>query len=350
MAAAEAAISNPLLDETSMRGARGLLISITGGRDLTLIEVDEAATRIREEVDGDANIILGATFEESLEGIIRVSVVATGIDRAAQAEMDRNDQSRIHAVSRPAASAPAPQPATPPAPRVLATATAPRPATTPVRATAAPVAPAYAPAPAVAGRIVKGGVAIEPLQPAAHYTDTMIEEDFRTALEDELSVQSAEFIPPAPELPDAAFASTRMPEVEDFPPMVQSELQSRGAQRAPVHEERGPIGLLRKLAHGFGVREEAHHETHEQAVPQRQAAPQGVRQEPQAHVVRQRQAAQPAAGQNGGHPGGIGRVDDNPFAPRRAALDRTGRINPSERPVHEDDQLEIPAFLRRQSS
>ena len=64
-----------------MKGARGLLISITGGRDLTLYEVDEAATRIREEVDQEANIIVGATFDESLDGIIRVSVVATGIDQ-----------------------------------------------------------------------------------------------------------------------------------------------------------------------------------------------------------------------------------------------------------------------------
>ena len=79
--AAEAAIANPLLDESSMKGAKGLLISITGGNDLTLFEVDEAATRIREEVDADANIILGATFDETLDGIIRVSVVATGIDR-----------------------------------------------------------------------------------------------------------------------------------------------------------------------------------------------------------------------------------------------------------------------------
>src|ERR671921_940884 len=84
--AAEAAIANPLLDDVSMKGARGLLISITGGRDLTLYEVDEAATRIREEVDPDANIILGATFDESLEGIIRVSVVATGIDHALLAQ------------------------------------------------------------------------------------------------------------------------------------------------------------------------------------------------------------------------------------------------------------------------
>ena len=81
--AAEAAIANPLLDDVSMKGARGLLISITGGSDLTLYEVDEAATRIREEVDQDANIIVGATFDESLEGIIRVSVVATGIDHVA---------------------------------------------------------------------------------------------------------------------------------------------------------------------------------------------------------------------------------------------------------------------------
>ena len=80
--AAEAAIANPLLDEVSMKGARGLLISITGGNDLTLYEVDEAAGRIRQEVDEDANIILGATFDESLDGIVRVSVVATGIDHA----------------------------------------------------------------------------------------------------------------------------------------------------------------------------------------------------------------------------------------------------------------------------
>src|ERR1700759_5004325 len=82
LTAAEAAISNPLIDDASMKGARGLLISITGGKDLTLYEVDEAATRIREEVDQDANIIVGATFDETLDGIIRVSVVATGIEQA----------------------------------------------------------------------------------------------------------------------------------------------------------------------------------------------------------------------------------------------------------------------------
>ncbi len=77
--AAEAAISNPLLDDVSMKGAQGLLISITGGEDLTLFEVDEVATRIRNEVDNNANIILGATFDSNLEGSVKVSVVATGI-------------------------------------------------------------------------------------------------------------------------------------------------------------------------------------------------------------------------------------------------------------------------------
>ena len=78
--AAVAAISNPLIEDPSIKRASGLIVSITGGRDLTLFEVDEAASRIRDEADPDANIIVGATFDESLEGIVRVSVVATGID------------------------------------------------------------------------------------------------------------------------------------------------------------------------------------------------------------------------------------------------------------------------------
>ena len=78
--AAEKAIANPLLDEISLRGAKGVLINITGSHDLTLFELDEAANRIREEVDPDANIIVGSTLDTSMEGTMRVSVVATGID------------------------------------------------------------------------------------------------------------------------------------------------------------------------------------------------------------------------------------------------------------------------------
>jgi cell division protein FtsZ len=87
--AAEAAISNPLLEDTSMAGARGLLINITGGDDMTLFEVDQAANRIREEVDDEANIIFGSAIDETLTGKIRVSVVATGIDTPSQRTAER---------------------------------------------------------------------------------------------------------------------------------------------------------------------------------------------------------------------------------------------------------------------
>jgi cell division protein FtsZ len=97
--AAEAAISNPLLEDVSMKGARGVLINITGGADMTLFEVDEAANRIREEVDPDANIIFGSTFDESLSGRMRISVVAPGID----AEIAKEARPAISLVSsRPA--------------------------------------------------------------------------------------------------------------------------------------------------------------------------------------------------------------------------------------------------------
>ncbi|MDA8653921.1 cell division protein FtsZ [Alphaproteobacteria bacterium] len=91
--AAEAAISNPLLEDVSMSGAQGILINITGGQDMTLYEVDAAASRIRQEVDSDANIIIGSTFDEALSGIMRVSVVATGIE-AAKASRPVSDEDR----------------------------------------------------------------------------------------------------------------------------------------------------------------------------------------------------------------------------------------------------------------
>jgi cell division protein FtsZ len=105
--ASEAAISNPLLEDTSMSGARGLLINITGGDDLTLFEVDQAANRIREEVDEEANIIFGSAIDPELQGRIRVSVVATGIDSPAQAERERP---RLVAVGGGAMPAPTPIP------------------------------------------------------------------------------------------------------------------------------------------------------------------------------------------------------------------------------------------------
>ncbi|MCA0921120.1 cell division protein FtsZ [Pseudooceanicola nanhaiensis] len=119
--AAEQAIANPLLDEISLRGAKGVLINITGGNDLTLFELDEAANRIREEVDPDANIIVGSTLDTTMDGRMRVSVVATGIDasesvqdipvpRRKLAEPLRQPEAIEAEVVQEAAPAPAPQP------------------------------------------------------------------------------------------------------------------------------------------------------------------------------------------------------------------------------------------------
>jgi len=112
--AAEAAIANPLLDDVSMRGARGVLINITGSTDLTLFEVDEAANKIREQVDPEANIIFGSTFDHELDGKMRVSIVATGIDAEARQEVRStpslsvisNDSSLRRPEPAPAAAAP----------------------------------------------------------------------------------------------------------------------------------------------------------------------------------------------------------------------------------------------------
>jgi cell division protein FtsZ len=146
--AAQKAISNPLLDDVSMMGAKGVLINITGGFDMTLFEVDEAANRIRDEVDPDANIIFGSTFDESLTGRMRVSVVATGIDAAAMA------QPKPTVISL-AANRPAARPVVQSAPRTEGTAALKteavamaQPVAQPIVAEAAPAPAAQAPAPA----------------------------------------------------------------------------------------------------------------------------------------------------------------------------------------------------------
>jgi cell division protein FtsZ len=147
--AAEAAISNPLLEDVSMKGARGVLINITGGPDMTLFEVDEAANRIREEVDPEANIIFGSTFDDKLAGRMRISVVATGIDAEALAQAQAKPV--IQLVSdrgRGNAAAPA-EPAA-----AAATPAAPAPATA--------AEPVPAQADAIETAAVKGGAFIAP--------------------------------------------------------------------------------------------------------------------------------------------------------------------------------------------
>jgi cell division protein FtsZ len=157
--AAESAISNPLLEDHSMKGAKGVLINITGGLDMTLHEVDEAANRIREEVDADANIIFGSTFDASMQGRMRVSVVATGIAAMASQQPAPNylslDMNRPMQTGQPALSrAPAA-----PVGRVVMPAAA--------SAPIAPVMPVPAPAPMQAATVAAAAVATAPVPTAA---------------------------------------------------------------------------------------------------------------------------------------------------------------------------------------
>jgi cell division protein FtsZ len=309
MAAAEAAIANPLLDETSMKGAKGLLISITGGRDLTLFEVDEAATRIREEVDQDANIILGATFDEALEGVIRVSVVATGIDKAAVDIAVPPIQ--LRQPMKPAAR-PAPQAVHAPVQEV------------PMSRAADPVAEAIRMAEAHA---------VEMAQPR----HSQPAEDFRpqSRLFQAPPAAAAPAEPvsmpaPAPtmvrEHVAPAMVQPRMPRVEDFPPLVKAEVEAAQNVRAADHEDRGPMGLLKRLTNGLTRREEE--------VSRLQPA-----------QPREAKLLQPAPEARR-----MGSQDPQLYAPRRGQLDEHGRPVQQQRPTQEEDQLEIPAFLRRQAN
>jgi cell division protein FtsZ len=304
MAAAEAAIANPLLDETSMKGAKGLLISITGGRDMKLFEVDEAATRIREEVDQDANIILGATFDEELEGVIRVSVVATGIDKSA----DQIAAAPIQIRQQPR---PVARPAEP-------RAAAPQPAPAPVQPVQQPVAREHVEH--VSDPVAEAIRAAEaaPLEPRQHAADGF-------------QPQSRLFTPAQPQpvrqqpmqqaTPVAAQPAPRMPRVEDFPPVARAELAQHAPQ--PEHDERGPMGLLKRLTNGLARREEE---------PRLQPA------QPREPKLREA-SPEPRRLQ-----------DPQLYAPRRGQLDEHGRLAAQPRAAHEDDQLEIPAFLRRQAN
>ncbi len=113
--AAQNAIQNPLLDEVSLKGAKAVLVNVTGGLDMTLLEVDEAANAITDQVDPEANVIFGAAFDPALEGSIRVSVVATGMDGASIAAIEPQRTTRVNATAKPlivdqAPAAPAPAP------------------------------------------------------------------------------------------------------------------------------------------------------------------------------------------------------------------------------------------------
>ena len=331
LTAAEGAINNPLIDDASMKGARGLLISITGGKDLTLYEVDEAATRIREEVDQDANIIVGATFDESLEGIIRVSVVATGIDHAnaprqqqpAESALKelagklRSDSKRIADRIERAVPAVATTAAAPPTPMSASVAAV-------ESAAHAAVAAAILPPTAIED------VSIRPMPMKPSLFESVGESPQAEP------PTPASFIPPAPE---RMARQPRMPRIDELPLPAQNEIRAQRGELAEEHPEQRRMSLMQRLASvGLGRRTE-------EAAPQ---PPQAARQMPQFERPPQRPTARQPEGRHAeGRPG----EPVSEYA-RRAApqgLDPHGRPTP----VHnspEEDQLDIPAFLRRQSN
>jgi cell division protein FtsZ len=360
LTAAEAAIANPLIDDSSMKGARGLLISITGGKDLTLFEVDEAATRIREEVDQDANIIVGATFDEALDGLIRVSVVATGIEHAQIAARG------MSAPPAPATPAPTPAPNAAPenrladltarlradnqrlaeraakleaqAPAATAQAVAPQRHPQNVeRAALAAIAAAVAePTPAPAQPASYGDVMVRPIaQKPSLFPD---HDSLRTQPEEPASLPET-FIPQAAER--APVRTPRMPKFDELPMPAQAEIRQARADsqiRSDVEDDHPQkrMSLLQRLANvGLGRRDE----DSEPPIAARGAGPTMPplpERKPQRGVAQQIAASDP--------------VSEYARRPAPQGLDTHGRPAPVAPAPQGDDHLDIPAFLRRQAN
>ncbi|MGV3575711.1 MAG: cell division protein FtsZ [Devosia sp.] len=314
--AAEAAIANPLLDDVSMQGARGLLISITGGPDLTLYEVDEAASRIREEVDSDANIILGATYDPDLTGTIRVSVVATGTDATmvqalepAKPHASRTPLAvRRHVpveTSRAAAPAPAPEP----------TAELIEDIGFEVESAVAQAFAAERPSAAPQQQYMEDdGILVEPYTPAAE----MHAEPEEAPMVEEKPIPSV-YVPSHAARPDG---QRRMPRTEELPVVAR---QSQQAQDRHVEEPRNARALFKRLASNVGLN-----------LGQPQVEP---RREPASSM------ADDAAARSAIEAGGA-RTSRVPPASEgaRGNLDNQGR---SQTAAPQKDSLEIPAFLRK---
>ena len=376
--AAEAAISNPLLDEVSMKGARGVLINIAGGPDMTLYEVDEAANRIRDEVDPEANIIFGSIFDETLEGSVRVSVVATGIDAEEQTQPSLHTLYPEPAVATRAVEedpsfepAPAPQPALA-FTRPQAAPAVSRPLVTPQEAR--PMAPAVASggATATAAAVAMPSPMPEPA-PAPIVTATAPRPiEVRAEMEKAPVVKATEAAPkadtppPAPKaeaaparepfIPPRAAAPVRREPLAKPDPFAEAALSNAGPAQ-PKKARRGP-SLFERMTGGSRARKEKEAEpagekvwdavlakeasTNEKAkraeprletAPAKPAAP--VAATPAAPVAAP--APAPATAKKTAEKEVVAETEAAP-APQGLA------------PEPEEDLLEIPAFLRRQAN
>jgi cell division protein FtsZ len=303
--AAEAAIANPLLDDVSMHGARGLLISITGGPDLTLYEVDEAASRIREEVDADANIILGATFDPNLNGSIRVSVVATGTDATMVQALEPMKSSPARAplaVRRPTPQGEAPVVAVPEFESQVEAAVADAISHDDRQA---PQAQRYADE--------DDGITVEPYVPAGSYD--ALDEPQGVPEEPVPSV----YVPSNAARPDG---QRRMPRTEELPAVARRSLSGQEKQEA---EPKNARALFKRLASNVGLNLRSE-EVQERAEPL----------PPSADDAAARSAIEAGAPRTSG-------VQREPEGAR-------GQLDPQGRPVPQSatkEQLDIPAFLRK---
>ncbi len=319
--AAEAAIANPLLDDVSMHGAHGVLINITGGPDMTLFEVDEAANRVREEVDSNANIIFGSTFDPAMEGIIRVSIVATGID-AESAAMPRPAMiSLVHDIDRPRSTtiveddAPgesAPEEAEQGKPDLIETAVAAHAAAAGIQTPASPTARTATPS----GLVMPVREAVPVAEPAA-------------------ALARSAFI--APKAMEPAVSATPRSPVTG--PRRADPFAEAAMTNAPVKEEkRRGRSLFQKVTGAVNGlvtddRAPAVREPQLRREPVSYSTP-APAQETIAETAPQ--AAQPAT-----TPAPL------PVQPSLSNLDRT---EPSSISLGDEDILEIPAFLRRQAN
>ena len=316
--AAEAAISNPLLDDVSMKGARGVLINITGGPDLSLFEVDEAANRIGDEVDSNASIIFGSTIDPALQGKVRVSIVATGIEANGQVREPRPVLRVVDTKPGPSAKP--------------AQASEPRPAA--MVAEAAPVARAPEP-------LAPKAPAIEPAPPsiiaAIQAAETMeAKVASAVATEPEPVPAPAAIVPPAP----MAEAKPAAPAKEAFvpPPAVQPVEPRRGSTPAaaaerPARPAPAPVDTAGRKATSLFQRMTGVGRPRPQAAeptePRLTAPPATPRP-----VASLRDASKPAPA-------------PHPEQPRLDGIDPQDRVRPSQA---EEDLLDIPAFLRRQAN
>ena len=347
--AAEAAISNPLLEDTSMKGARGMLINITGGLDMTLFEVDEAANRIRDEVDPDANIIFGSTFDASMEGKMRVSVVATGIESEAGGETKRTGLSLVAAHGRPTGGAAAPAAAPPGSGSVSAVASH-------LASAAAPMQQGAYPAGATP--------AVAQANPAATARAAMAQPRFETVGSAAIAPEPPQPVgqamaralkPEAPTKPGPAPAAIE-PEKPFLPPRpVEAGLPPvQAAQPAAATAQPDPFAVA-AYANAGGRPEPARPAAAQPPAPKPQPKPEPKPEKPWGSLFGRVTGVSPRRAKPVAEPTLAEPRPAEPtlHAPAAAAQPALGAVEPTERLTTSqpaDDLLDIPAFLRRQAN